>query len=52
MIVVTHELAFTRRVAHRGVVLADGRIAETGSAADVLERPREPETRAFLGIMA
>jgi polar amino acid transport system ATP-binding protein len=50
MIVVTHELAFARRVAHRVVVLADGRIVESGTAAEVLDRPRAAETRAFLGV--
>jgi polar amino acid transport system ATP-binding protein len=50
MVVVTHEIAFARRVAHRVVVLADGRIVESGTAAEVLERPRAPETRAFLGV--
>src|SRR6185436_14911713 len=49
MMVVTHELAFARRVAHRVVVLADGRIVESGTAEDVLDRPRMPETRALLG---
>jgi polar amino acid transport system ATP-binding protein len=49
MIIVTHELAFARRVAHRLVVLAAGRIVESGTPADVLDRPRVPETRALLG---
>jgi polar amino acid transport system ATP-binding protein len=50
MIVVTHELGFARRVAHRMVVLAGGRIVESGSPADVLDRPEAPETRALLGM--
>ena len=50
MIVVTHEIAFARRVAHRVIVLVDGRIVETGPAADVLERPRVAATRAFLAL--
>jgi len=50
MIVVTHEIAFARRVASRVVVLAGGRVVESGTAADVLERPCAPETRAFLAM--
>ena len=50
MIVVTHEIAFARRVAHRVIVLVDGRIVETGPAAEVLERPRVAATRAFLAL--
>jgi len=49
MIIVTHELAFARRVAHRVVVLAGGLIVESGTAEEVLDRPRTPETRRFLG---
>jgi ABC-type polar amino acid transport system ATPase subunit len=51
MIVVTHEIAFARRVAHRVVVLAGGRIVESGAPADVLERPNAPETRTLLGLV-
>jgi len=50
MVIVTHELAFARRVAHRVAVLVAGRIVECGTAAEVLERPQAEETRAFLGM--
>ncbi len=50
MVIVTHEIAFARRVAHRVVVLAGGRIVESGPPAEVLERPRAAETRALLGL--
>ncbi|MCW5892431.1 MAG: amino acid ABC transporter ATP-binding protein [bacterium] len=49
MVVVTHELAFARRVAHRLAVLADGRVVEEGPPDAVLDRPQAPGTRAFLG---
>ncbi len=49
MVVVTHEMGFARRVAHRVVVLADGRVVEQGAPDDVLSRPQAPETRALLG---
>jgi ABC-type polar amino acid transport system ATPase subunit len=50
MVIVTHEIAFACRVAHRAVVLAGGRIVESGTARQVLERPRAAETRAFLAM--
>jgi polar amino acid transport system ATP-binding protein len=49
MMIVTHEIAFARRVANRLVVLAGGRIVESGAPAEVLDRPASAETRAFLG---
>ena len=48
LVLVTHEVGLARRVAQRVAVLAGGRILEEGSAAEVLERPREARTRAFL----
>ena len=49
MVIVTHEIGFARRVADRVVVLAGGRIVESGTPEEVLERPRAAETRALLG---
>ncbi len=48
MLIATHEMSFARRVAHRVVVLAEGRIAETGTPEEVLERPRTPVAQALL----
>jgi len=50
MLIVTHELGFARRVADRVLVLAGGRIVESGPPAEVLDRPQAPETRALLGM--
>jgi polar amino acid transport system ATP-binding protein len=50
MAIVTHEIAFARRVAHRVVVLAGGRVVEQGAPGEVLDRPRAAETRALLGL--
>ncbi len=50
MVIVTHEMAFARRVANRVVVLAGGHFVESGPPAEVLERPRAAETRALLGV--
>jgi polar amino acid transport system ATP-binding protein len=49
MLIVTHEIGFARRVAHRVAVLADGQIVESGSAGAVLDDPQHPATRALLG---
>jgi polar amino acid transport system ATP-binding protein len=48
MIVVTHEMGFAREAADRVVFMADGRIREVGPPAEVLDRPRDPRTQAFL----
>ena len=50
MLIVTHAIAFARRVAHRVAVLADGEIVEEGTPADVFERPHAAATRALLGV--
>jgi len=51
MLVVTHEMGFARRVATRAIVLAEGRIAEEGSPAQILDAPRSAATRALLGAV-
>ena len=48
MLVVTHEMGFARQVADRVVFMDGGQIVETGTPAEVFDRPREPRTRAFL----
>jgi ABC-type polar amino acid transport system ATPase subunit len=48
MLVVTHAMGFARQVAHTVHVMHEGRIAESGSAAEVFEAPRHEVTRAFL----
>ncbi len=45
---ITHDLAVVRHVSHRVVVMYRGRVMETGTAAEVCERPRHPYTRALL----
>ncbi len=50
MVIVTHEIAFARRVAHRVVVLDVGLIVESGAPADVLDQPRTAATRALLAM--
>lgn len=48
LLLVTHDVAALRRHAGRIGVMYAGRIIETGAAADVLDRPAHPYTRALL----
>ena len=48
MIVVTHEIGFSREVADRMVFMDDGVVIETGAPRDVLDNPQHPRTQAFL----
>jgi polar amino acid transport system ATP-binding protein len=48
MVVVTHEMAFARDVADRAIFLDGGLIVEEGSARDLIERPENERTKAFL----
>jgi len=48
LIVVTHEMGFARRAADRVVVLADGKIIESGPPSEVFDAPRHERTRQFL----
>jgi polar amino acid transport system ATP-binding protein len=48
MIVVTHEVGFARNVADTVVFMADGKIAEQGPPADVIDNPSHEATRIFL----
>ncbi len=48
MLVVTHEMAFAREVAHRVVVLDAGVILEQGPPSVIFTRPSQPRTQEFL----
>jgi len=45
---ISHDLRVVRAMAHRIIVMKDGDVVEYGPAAEVLERPRQPYTRALL----
>jgi ABC-type polar amino acid transport system ATPase subunit len=47
MLVVTHEMAFARAVAHRIWVFDEGRLVEDGPPSEVCENPRSERARAF-----
>ena len=48
MIVVTHEMGFARRVAHRVVFMDEGRIVEDGTPENFFAAPQSPRARQFL----
>ncbi len=48
LIMVTHEIHFARRAADRVLLLADGRIAESGTPDKVLDSPDSERARRFL----
>jgi polar amino acid transport system ATP-binding protein len=48
MVIVTHEIAFAHEVADTVAFISDGVIVEIGPPAEVLERPQNPRTQAFL----
>lgn len=51
MVIVTHEIAFAKNVADRVVFMSDGLIVEEGRPRDVIEKPQNERTRAFIGKM-
>jgi peptide/nickel transport system ATP-binding protein len=51
MVYVTHDLAVVSQMADRIVVMYAGRVVENGLAADVIERPQHPYTRALVGAI-
>jgi polar amino acid transport system ATP-binding protein len=48
MVIVTHEMAFARRVADRVMFLDQGCLVEQGAPEALFERPKEERTRQFL----
>jgi ABC-type polar amino acid transport system ATPase subunit len=52
MVLVTHEVPFARDVSDWVVFIDAGRIVEEGAPDEVLRRPRERRTRAFLASYA
>lgn len=48
MVVVTHEMGFAREVASRVLFMADGKIVEDDSPAEVFDNPKHPRLQEFL----
>jgi polar amino acid transport system ATP-binding protein len=48
LLLVTHEIGFAYHFANRVLFIADGVIHEQGTPDEVLKRPTQPRTQAFL----
>ncbi len=48
MVVVTHEMGFAREVGDRVMFMADGRLVEEGSPAEIFENPKSERLQDFL----
>jgi glutamine transport system ATP-binding protein len=48
MVVVTHEMGFAREVASRVLFMADGKIVEDDTPAEVFDNPKHPRLQDFL----
>nr|NSL48644.1 amino acid ABC transporter ATP-binding protein [Dendrosporobacter quercicolus DSM 1736] len=51
MLVVTHEMAFAREVAHRVIFMDNGEIVESGTPEQLFGKPQHDRTKAFLDSM-
>lgn len=51
-LLITHDLALVRRMAHRVAVLRDGQIVDSGDTRQLLDQPRHPYTQELLRAMA
>jgi glutamate transport system ATP-binding protein len=49
MLVVTHEMGFARRAAHRVVFMSNGEIIENSVPEDFFTAPRSARAKDFLG---
>ncbi|HVV08650.1 amino acid ABC transporter ATP-binding protein [Amycolatopsis sp.] len=49
MLVVTHEMGFARRAAHRVVFMSDGEIVEDSTPDDFFTKPKSDRAKDFLG---
>ena len=47
-LLITHDVAVIRAMAHRVMVMKDGRVVEHGSLTQVLDAPRDPYTRELV----
>jgi len=49
MLVVTHEMGFARSVATEVVFMEGGQIVEQGPPSEIMQNPKHPRTREFIG---
>ncbi len=48
MVVVTHEMGFAKEVGNRVLFMADGKLLEQGTPAEIFENPQHPRLKEFL----
>ncbi len=48
MVIVSHEMAFIRAVAHDVIFMVDGQISEEGPAEQIFDTPLNPRTKEFI----
>ena len=48
MVVVTHEMGFAKEVGNRVLFMADGRLVEEGTPAEIFDHPKHPRLQDFL----
>jgi glutamate transport system ATP-binding protein len=48
MMVVTHEMGFARRVAHRVIFMDEGRVVEAATPQEFFSAPRSDRAKDFL----
>lgn len=51
MIIVTHEMGFAKKIAHRIAFMDCGKIIETGTTANIFGNSRNSRTREFMGTI-
>jgi polar amino acid transport system ATP-binding protein len=51
LILVTHEMAFARKVSDRVVFMHQGLIHESGTPDEIFNHPQTPELRQFLAVL-
>ena len=51
LLMVTHEMAFARKVAHRVIFMHQGRVHEMGTPTSLFASPQTPELQQFLGSL-
>ena len=49
MILVSHEMSFVREVSNKVIFMDQGRVVESGSPADIFDRPESERARDFFG---
>jgi polar amino acid transport system ATP-binding protein len=51
LMMVTHEMAFARKVSDRVIFMHQGRVHETGTPAQLFGSPQTPELQQFLSSL-